>query len=246
MAMEDIFKNIKIQIIERTSSPLMGGFLISWCLWNYKFLIILASKNSVTVTFSLADKIAFPHWWSYLLSGLVFPIITCLIYIYAYPYPAKKVYTFWREKQKDLNEVKKRIESEVLLTIEESRQLRDAMSKMERDYLSKVDAQASEIRELKQSVYSLEIIQTQEEKSPIKKDLLSDAQTSLLSQIANSENGLFDKEIKKTGDTVKTMYDLGELEKRGLLTSSNLSGGKKYKPTHAGRSHLVNNSPTEQ
>jgi len=119
LMVDEILKSAKAQISERIASPLIGSFVISWCLWNYKFLVILFSSASVSQTFALIDKIAFPTFWALVLNGILLPILTAVAYIFAYPYPAKYVYEFTRRRQKEINEVRQRIEDETLLTIEE-------------------------------------------------------------------------------------------------------------------------------
>jgi hypothetical protein len=57
LMVNEIVKSAKAQLSERIASPLIGSFVISWCLWNYKFLVILFSASAfmwpVRETFSL-------------------------------------------------------------------------------------------------------------------------------------------------------------------------------------------------
>ncbi len=72
----------------------MGSFLISWPLWNWKFVIALLSRNTVTETIRLVETVIYPHWWSFPLWGIALPLATAAIYIFGYPFPARIAYNF--------------------------------------------------------------------------------------------------------------------------------------------------------
>jgi len=146
---DEIVKSAKAQLSERIASPLIGSFAISWSLWNYKFLVILFSAASVTQTFTLIDKIVFPTTWSLILNGVLLPAATTFAYIFLYLYPAKYVYEFTRRRQKEINEVRQRIEDETLLTIEESRKIRAEVLQLEKAHQEIVDRLDVEISRLK-------------------------------------------------------------------------------------------------
>lgn len=125
--LEGVGKSIGQFIDERLSSPLLGTFLISWAAWNYKFIVILLSSNSVLRTFELIETVAFPTGLDVALRGFAYPLLTTLLYIYVYPYPAKLVYSTWRRTQYDLTKIRQQYADETLLSIDESRELRAQM-----------------------------------------------------------------------------------------------------------------------
>jgi len=57
---------------------------------------------------------------------IVFPLLTTVLFIFFYPYPARAVFEFTRKQQKRLKEIRQRIEDETPLTVEESKQIRTA------------------------------------------------------------------------------------------------------------------------
>ena len=146
---DEIVKSAKAQLSERIASPLIGSFAISWSLWNYKFLVILFSAASVSQTFALVDTMVFPTTWSLVLNGILLPAASTFAYIFLYPYPAKYVYEFTRRRQKEINEVRQRIEDETLLTIEESRKIRAEVLQLEKAHQEIVDRLDVEISRLK-------------------------------------------------------------------------------------------------
>lgn len=146
--LDDFIRSVNSQINERFSSPLLGGFLISWCLWNYQFLVILFSENTVTETFFLIQSIAFPDRVAIFLSGFLYPLITTLIYVFIYPYPAKFVYRFTQQKQKEINEIRRQISNETMLTLEESRALRKSVDERIQEQMERFDKKERENEEL--------------------------------------------------------------------------------------------------
>jgi hypothetical protein len=149
LMVDEIVKSAKAQLSERIASPLIGSFAISWSLWNYKFLVILFSAASVSQTFALVDTMVFPTTWSLVLNGILLPAASTFAYIFLYPYPAKYVYEFTRRRQKEINEVRQRIEDETLLTIEESRKIRAEVLQLEKAHQEIVDRLDVEISRLK-------------------------------------------------------------------------------------------------
>lgn len=152
--MDELLKSVRQQIDERLSSPLLGTFVISWCLWNYKFLVILFSAAQVTQTFKLIEAIAFPDIASILLRGVLYPLFTSAIYIFAYPYPARLVYRFVHRARKALEDERRVIEGQSLLTLDESRRIRTAREQLEMEHNNEVDRKNKEIDRLREVLKS--------------------------------------------------------------------------------------------
>ena len=231
---DKIFKSAKAQISERIASPLIGSFAISWCLWNYKFLVILFSSASVSQTFALIDTIAFPTTWSLVQNGVLLPAFTTVAYIFVYPYPAKYVFEFTRRRQKEINEVRQRIEDETLLTIEESRKIRAEALQTEKVHQEIVDRLNGEISRL------------QTEPSPehptmnhYSNKALTPTQLALL-KLREGAGGKKDEDAligSSKESKVMTEYDLGEMEKLKLISRryDQKRGVYMYEFLHEGR-----------
>lgn len=242
---DEILESTKTQIRERIASPLIGSFSISWCLWNYKFLVILFSSASVSRTFSLIDTIAFPNYWSLILRGVLLPTLTAVAYIFAYPYPAKYIYEFTRRRQKEINEIRQRIEDETLLTIEESRKIRAEAFQAEKAHQEIVDRLNNEISRLKREMTTAQIEPSPEQPNTnnSSKQALTPTQIELLKLLEKAggkqrEGNLISasKESK-----VKTEFDLGELVKLELIKKryDQMAGAYTYEFLHEGRRTLL-------
>jgi hypothetical protein len=139
----------------------MGSFVVSWCLWNYRFLVILFSDTTLTQTFSQIDASCFPDTWAVFYRGVLFPLLTSLAYIFVYPYPAKFVYEFTRRRQQELLAIRRRISDETLLTVEESRKLRSELLRMQLAHEETNSRNEATIAEMKANLQDKELAPVQ-------------------------------------------------------------------------------------
>lgn len=98
MGIEAIGKSFGSVIDERLSNPLVGGFVISWTAINWKLLVIIFSKNTVSETLKLADGLYKTplDWWGW---NVALPLAIALAYVYLLPLVSRPVHRQWRENQ---------------------------------------------------------------------------------------------------------------------------------------------------
>lgn len=149
MIIDDIIKSIKANLYERATSPLFGTFVVAWCVCNYKFLVVLVSSMPVASKFEYIETDVYTTAWVFFLKGVVCPLIATVFFIFIYPIPAKFVYEFWRKRQKELKEIKQKIEDETPLTLEESRKIRNEIITLQSSHDSETQRYNSEIEKLK-------------------------------------------------------------------------------------------------
>lgn len=153
--MEDAIKSIKAHLYDRVASPLSGSLIISWVLWNYKFLFILFSSEHVSIRFALIKDIYYQetainlysmqfhtlHWVKF---GVVFPFVSALLYIFVYPLLSLPVYRFslWAQNKfidaKNVSDKKKR------LTVEESAAIIEESYSRKQDYETRLSKHESD------------------------------------------------------------------------------------------------------
>ncbi len=226
--LDELLKSARQQIVDRMSSPLLGSFAVAWCLWNYKFLVILFSAASVTKTFELIETLVFPDLHSVLLRGFVFPTVTAIAYIFLYPYPARFVFGFTQRRQREINQLRQQIEDETLLTSEESRRIRNQVVAVEAAHRKEVDRLNEEVTKLRDALESAT--------SPSAKQDARDARSTASGQHALTRGqaelmGFLFRDGGKGVDldrvrtqvkqpTVELDFNLGELEQRNLIEKS--------------------------
>lgn len=256
--MEDLLKSIKAHLYERTTSPLFGTFTISWIVWNYKFIITIFSSMEVHLKFDYISTFLYPSTSTCLSVGVIYPLLTTLAFIFLYPYPAKFVYSFTRLRQKELKEIKQKIEDETPLTHEESRKLRRDMAALEIEHEKEMERRKTENQRLKEFIEELRKDSNVE--SPVNSDTenetyetvsstnetVTDEQLDLLELISSNEYPNERNLIKwSKSSKVKTEFNLGELVNLGLLNDHYASDGTSYSITHEGRTLLVNEGRVE-
>lgn len=128
----DLYKDIKIQLYERATSPLLGSFVISWCLWNYKLLLVIFSSAKALDKIKHINEQLYPETWDALSFGIFYPLITTLAFIFLYPIPALKIFEHTRKQQAKLKEVQQKIEDETPLSQKEAREIRSNLRSLQR------------------------------------------------------------------------------------------------------------------
>jgi len=239
----ELLKSAKESLIERLSSPLLGSFALSWCLWNYKFLVILFSSASVSTTFKLVDSIAFPDIYTLLIRGLLLPALTAAAYIFIYPYPARFIYGFTRRRQREINELRRQIENETPLTLEESRTIRAEIFQLERKNQETIDRLNGEITRLNSELQGARLTPSEKEamqpNDSAKLEALSQTQLALLRSLEKAGGKAVESHLirESAEPKVKTEFDIGELEKRKLVHRNYDQAEAEYtfEFTHEGR-----------
>ena len=154
--MEEFVKSLKAHLYERTTSPLFGTFVVSWVVWNYKFVMIVFSSMNVLAKFDFIENQLYPDWLSIAIFGIGLPLATSAIFIFGYPYPARFVYSFVRRRKKELLEERQKIEDETPLTREESRKIRRDIARLQLEFEKELEREQAENTRLRQLITEYE------------------------------------------------------------------------------------------
>lgn len=221
-------KSIKAVLYDRISSPLLGTFAVSWVLWNHRFFTVLLSGMEPIAKFEVIDTVLYPTVDCLLWRMVAFPLLTTVIFIFLYPYPARFVFEFTRKQQKHLKEIRQRIEDETPLTIAEAKELRSAALQAQLHYEKDMQALAEENQQLREELQKI-ASQSEEkkkrtasrtQKSASKTDLigddLSEEAVKVLDFISSNEGISADALVRKvskdaTISTVKAQHLLDTL-----------------------------------
>lgn len=158
----ELRKSINSILYERTTSPLFGTFIISWCVsnWQIIYLTLFVSEDKVEGT-----KISFIEQEYFDIHHLVtYPLLSTVILITLVPFISNGAYwlTFkfkkWRIDQKNL------IEKKQLLTLEQSIQIREELLEQEAKFEKSLSNKEAEIKQLKllNQALNAELIQPKE------------------------------------------------------------------------------------
>ena len=132
---------------ERTTSPLFGTLIVSWCIFNWKIiyitLFVSESKMSITKIAYIVNYCSNPYnLYLYPLVSTVF-LLTIIPFLNNGSYFLKLKFDNWRIK------IKHRLEENMLLTIEQSTALREQMRQFKMDFKQTIDTKDEEIKTLK-------------------------------------------------------------------------------------------------
>ncbi len=126
---KDIWASIISQIHERTTNPLTFSFVLSWLLWNYRFIFISVSELPVKEKLSYI-KSFYPDWYIAGQEGFLYPLLTSLAYIFIYPFITIYVVNYYRDHQIRIANSLKRLEKERTLSKEDAAALERRHQKM--------------------------------------------------------------------------------------------------------------------
>jgi hypothetical protein len=263
---DELVKTVRLHLSERLTSPLMGAYIVSWCLWNYKTILVLLSAEPVLDKFRILHDVVYPDWQHIVGPGLLLPLVMCLVYLYLYPYPAKAVYVYTRKRQREILEARRKSEDETPLTIEDSRKIKDQLAKAEIAHYEEIDRKDAEIERLKVQITNLrnELASARSNdeaaaKNPFRVDhRRTDAPSALPALLMEVLNAFA---IHSAGyvhvghltstlptlDRVSLEYALGELAQMNLLaTRHDPNGITSYALTHEGRGVLMRTREVEK
>ncbi|WP_323945461.1 hypothetical protein [Aeromonas caviae] len=248
--LEDAFNSIKAHLYDRAVSPLMGSIIVSWLAWNYKFPMLLISKEPILEKYRIINEVLYSTDSSIYLYGVLYPILTALAYIFIYPFPAEFVFKFTRNRQKSISNIKKYIEGETLLTVKESIALRREIDSLEDIFIADLEKRDAEIERLKGQLNSSNGIEnnshsaSREDVNNITKPMeLDDAEYEILQALEDSdfpESSIIRMlEGRKSSAWVK--YHIEKLKRLGFISSvRDEFGDHELTITYDGRTHLIN------
>lgn len=147
---DDLAKSIKAALYERIASPLLRSFIISWGIWNYRLIVVLLDKIPAAEKFKFIDSQLYPDQFHFFEFHLLGPLATALVFIFVYPFPARRVYKFWQTRQKELAEDKQKIEDETPITVEQSRQLKRELADWQTKYQADIEKRDQTIKSLRE------------------------------------------------------------------------------------------------
>lgn len=167
LVFSEIITSIKASLYDRITSPLSGAFIISALLINYKTLFLLFDSQNYYLKINYLETVLYPSTWHFISKLFLFPSLSAILFILVYPFPARLAYQFWLGQQKQLKNIKVKVEAETPLTIQESRELRRQLAVLEDRFNTELREKEAEIDALKKDIVSIE-----KEKEDLRQDLV--------------------------------------------------------------------------
>ncbi|MBE3681695.1 hypothetical protein [Vibrio campbellii] len=212
----DAMTSIKAYLYERAVSPLLGSLIVSWAAWNYRFFFLAVSDLKYAEKMAEIEKfyqIADTHnvlWlfdWTvsnFWAIGVVFPLITSMLYLFVFPFPAEWVYRFSLGRQKVLNDLKNEKQENELLTLEQSKAVRNQLADTEKQFDEQIERKdrAIEVRDREIERLTSEIESLKVEKTTTKPEQQKEEGVTLKAKPEPS----FEMSEKKLKEVIRTPY----------------------------------------
>ena len=225
--LEDAYKAAQQSVFERLSSPLIFSFALAWAGWNYKFVMILLSSNTVSTTLEFIEQYAFPDARSIWIHGVLLPLGSALVYVFGFPFIGLRVqqYNLWREGRTE--GMRSRMLNETPMTQEAWQRARVELAK-ERRVIAKESADLyDEVKSLRDAVMASDkaVAQLTEER-----DLARREKEEVAGQVIDRDAAVrmaterfttLEAEVNRMQEHRMLMVDLTPLKVRILLTLSN-------------------------
>jgi hypothetical protein len=189
MMLDDIATTIKAQLYDRVTSPLSGTFAVSWAIWNWKFLTILFSDLKAPEKITHISLNIFNSPSSIISNGILWPLLTAILLITIYPYPAKFFYSIAQKHKKNLKKEQQKIEDETPILQEEANALRKKLIDLqiagEANYAKK--SEELSLAKLKFDQITDQLTSTTHQHSKLESDLATETslKNDLESQVQN-------------------------------------------------------------
>lgn len=253
MPFNEIVKSVRAELYDRTVSPLMGSFLLSWLAFNHKLILAFFADVELIEKYRIIDDLIYSNLFEIALNNpilmlFIYPSTMALIYIYVYPILALPVFEHARKNQKKLNDKKKEIDGDTLLSREDSLKMWNEIDIREEQHLKEMARKDRQIEQLK--TQQQKPVKNAKNMAPTKKskttpsssnsnkvEKLSKEELKILEYIGAEKTYLSDV-LSLTKDSVKSKYLINKLVKKGYLKSDSIY----VRNTEKGIEFLVENS----
>lgn len=127
----EFLRQVTNYLSDRFLQPLSAALLLSWAVWNYKIIMIVISFDSINVKFKNLKVVQYHEvfsifgysvesfWWY----GFFMPIISAVLFIYAYPYAAIHALEYTIDRQEKVNYLRRRRRESELVDNARAREL---------------------------------------------------------------------------------------------------------------------------
>lgn len=153
-SLNNLADSIKARLYERISTPFAGGFILSWLLWNWHFVAaLLLGGQTFPERLEYIAKAGFAPDMD---SGLVYPLLSALVIVFIYPFPAMVIYWFSELTRSIFQKIKLKAESERPISADVFREVREKFAKERADLEEQLTKRESDVRRHQDRISNLE------------------------------------------------------------------------------------------
>ncbi len=117
--LKDLWASLIAGIRDRTTNPLTVAFVISWCLWNFQFFVVLFGDGSAALRLKAIEEMYLNVKEALTGGAFLYPLISAVLYVFLYPVIGMAAVWVYRSYQVATANLVKRVEKQRTITREE-------------------------------------------------------------------------------------------------------------------------------
>lgn len=201
-----LLRDVRLSISERLESPLISTFSVSWCIINYKLIIIILSSEHIFYKLKLINWYFSSSYLFGVLNSFIYPVLITVFYIFVYPLIALRVNNVVLTNKMLLIDQQKSIENKRIVTADE-------LSEIHSIYQQDIDDLNAEIVRLK-SINSKQALKLQMNEG-VDLQIKSNNSNSFKKQSQQLENEMIDLLVSQenTNNSITVSQFLGSFNK---------------------------------
>lgn len=150
--MKAYIESFTSHVRDRVFSPLSFAFIVSWLVWNYKFILVFFSDMKPYVKFSYISGQVYPDVLSAFLIGFAVPLATSLVYVGLYPFVTYGVMIVTNWHSNRIERLRITNEGEAIMSVESAKAFRREQSDRIKNIENELDESIEHVRRLKGEV----------------------------------------------------------------------------------------------
>ena len=97
--LRELLDSLKIHVRDRVANPLYVAFVISWIVYNYRFLMVMVGEGTWREKIAFIDSTLYPSPEHTFHRGFVYPLLTAVLFIVLAPFVRRWVTVFIAERE---------------------------------------------------------------------------------------------------------------------------------------------------
>ena len=153
--LKDLWHSLNANLRERVSNPLYGAFILSWIVFNFRLLLVLAGDGGFREKIEFIDTALYPTTTVTFRVGLFFPSLVALIFVLVAPFIRRWVLVITGRIDAVTTAELLKVAANTPLSPEKADALRDSLSRERKRRLDETRALEEQILQLNDQLDSL-------------------------------------------------------------------------------------------
>lgn len=150
MGLNDLSNDLKAALYSRLSSPVVGAFLISWCIWNIDAVLVVAFGSDPMqerISYVMANYLQ--SYWD----RAICPTFFAIVWVLCYPPVSKWLFNYWEDARVENEKTRLKLAGSKSISAEEHQHLLTTIKEHKDKYVDlwgENKEQESQLKDLRQ------------------------------------------------------------------------------------------------